>query len=103
MADKPQVTVIETDYKLLMTPPEFAKLTGRPLREIREKCKQGIYPHEVKYSRNFKPFIKVLVPETLAIIKKECFKNAPLMVREQSNKNQPTAMAARVISKALLG
>jgi len=101
MADKPQFTVIEAEHKLLMTPPEFAKFTGRPVREIRQKCMQGFYPHEVKYSKNCKPFIKVLVPETLAIIKKECLKNAPLMAREQSNKNQPTAMAARVISKAL--
>lgn len=101
MPNKSQFTVIETGTKLLMTPPEFAKFTGIPIPEIKEKCKQGVYPHQVRYSKNCKPFIRILVPETLAIIKKECTKNAPFMPREQPNKNKPTALAAKVIAKAL--
>jgi len=101
MRTKPQFTVIEADAKLLMTPPEFAKFTGKPVGEIRDKCKRGIYPHTVKYSKNCKPFIRILVPETLRIIKKECKKNAPLMPKEVDKKDKPTALAARTISKIL--
>lgn len=101
MENKPQFTVIETETQLLMTPPEFSKFTGIPIQAIKEKCKQGIYPHIVKYSRNFKPFIKILVPETLAIIKKECLKNAPFMPQEKSKMNKSKCLAVKVISKAL--
>lgn len=103
MQPKPQITVIEIDAKLLMSPPEFAKLTGFPVNEIREKCKRGIYPHIVKHSKNCKPFIKILVPETLKIIQKECRKNAPLRPAESKNKDKPTMLAARVIAKILGG
>ena len=103
MASKPQITVIEVDTKLLMTPPEFAKLTGKSVIEIREKCERGIYPHLVHHSKNFKRFVKVLVPETLRIIEKECQKNAPIRpTKPQSPKDKPPGLlAAKVISKIL--
>ncbi|SFM09957.1 hypothetical protein [Pelosinus propionicus] len=87
------------EIPLLMTPREFAKYSGMSEHVIREKCILGLYPHTKSYSTDGRPFLKVLVSKTLAIIEKECLNNAPFMAKEKPSSKSSGAVS--VMAKAL--
>lgn len=103
-AVQPTFTVIQTESKLLMTPREFAKFAGMTEHEVRANCKSGKFPHQVRYTRKCRPYYRILVQESVAIIKKECMKNAPRAPRDKPDNSKIVGvLAAKVISKVFKG